>query len=513
MSSWRAVCQHCQASLTLPPDAGPGRKIKCARCGHLLAPASITSGARAAADREIDDDGHAGLSAAAIWSIVFGTAVAMSLVTGTLLAICLSGQPEQVAVAQGDDDPFDAPGASARPKPAAKKKASVPKALIVLTSAEEATVDGLTARGVQYLKRKQITSGPEAGSWHCPGGYPTGYAALAGLTLLECKTPPTDPVVQAAAQYVRRRSKQTYSSHQTYETALSLLFLARLEDPADRFAIRSLAMRLAASQLRGGEWTYQCPVLAPRQEEELMAALAMSPGTAKRQKFGSLAKLPVGSLDQPMEIQTDDWNRGGDNSNTQFALLALWTARRYDLPLDGVLQLAVKRFRRSQSPSGAWAYQGGQEVAAFPTMTAAGLLAMAIGYGLDAESKANRATDDAIVKLGMRHLATAIGEPGRNSKRPAKADMYFLWSVERVAVLFQLSKIDGKDWYRWGLEILDAYQQPDGHWFLNMGPAGSSDIVDTCFALLFLHRANLAADLTDKIQEIAALLGLQQRKD
>src|SRR5260370_24477 len=48
------------------------------------------------------------------------------------------------------------------------------------------------------------------------------------------------------------------------------------------------------------------------------------------------------------------YREGGDNSNTQFALLALWAARNQKLPLDPTLQLVVRRFRNSQTANGSW---------------------------------------------------------------------------------------------------------------------------------------------------------------
>ena len=43
-------------------------------------------------------------------------------------------------------------------------------------------------------------------------------------------------------------------------------------------------------------------------------------------------------------------------------------------------------------------------------------------------------------------------------------DLYFLWSLERVGVLYNLPKIEDKDWYAWGSKTLLARQQPDGNW-------------------------------------------------
>jgi hypothetical protein len=79
------------------------------------------------------------------------------------------------------------------------------------------------------------------------------------------------------------------------------------------------------------------------------------------------------------------------------------------------------------------------------------------------------------------------------------ADLYFLWSLERVAVLYGLREIEGRDWYGWGKEILLANQQPRGNWQGSSYP-GSSPVPDTCFALLTLVQANLAKDLTSKLQ-------------
>ena len=88
--------------------------------------------------------------------------------------------------------------------------------------------------------------------------------------------------------------------------------------------------------------------------------------------------------------------------------------------------------------------------------------------------------------------------------------MYFLWSVERVAVLYHLAKIDGKDWYRWGMQVLLSYQNAEGGW--SVGGVGANELSNTSFALLFLQRANLVQDLTDKLEELEAALGLGQGK-
>ena len=78
-------------------------------------------------------------------------------------------------------------------------------------------------------------------------------------------------------------------------------------------------------------------------------------------------------------------------------------------------------------------------------------------------------------------------------------NLYFLWSVERVAMLYDLRTIGGKDWYGWGAQILVHNQQPNGAWptaFYH----GNNPPLNTCFALLFLKRSNLVQDLTNNLR-------------
>jgi len=79
----------------------------------------------------------------------------------------------------------------------------------------------------------------------------------------------------------------------------------------------------------------------------------------------------------------------------------------------------------------------------------------------------------------------------------ARGDLYYLWSLERVAVAYDLRTIGGKDWYTWGARLMLAHQQADGSWG-DLYPG----VPDTCFALLFLKRVNVARDLTANLQRL-----------
>jgi hypothetical protein len=213
--------------------------------------------------------------------------------------------------------------------------------------------------------------------------------------------------------------------------------------------------------------------------------------------------LPVKDPDkkpqEPLEGTTD-------NSNTQFAILAVWTARRHQVPVDRTLELIAKRFRISQNLDGNWDYHffnGGSNTHR-PAMTCVGLLGLAVGYGIPVDGTIKnpprwalkKPEEDPIVKAGLQALSRQVGQPSEQWDLRQPANLYLLWSIERVGMLYKLKTIQDKPWYRWGAEILVGNQHPDGNWNLPKGYHGHSITIDTCLALLFLKKANLAEDLT-----------------
>ncbi len=199
---------------------------------------------------------------------------------------------------------------------------------------------------------------------------------------------------------------------------------------------------------------------------------------------------PIGKDQEPL------WGTS-DNSNTHFAILALWAARRHQVPTVRTLNLIAKRFYTSQNPDGSWGYQyrfGGGDPER-PPMTSIGLLGLALSHGLvqDNRAVAVQGQDPWIVN-GLVALSKNIGAPsGRTDNLPMR-DLYFLWTVERVGMLYDLPTIGNKEWYRWGAEILVGNQAPTGNW-ANGIYHGNNPTIDTCLALLFLKRANMTAEL------------------
>ncbi len=392
-----------------------------------------------------------------------------------------------------------------------------------LSKEEQAKVDRAIDKAVTFLKRMQT----KQGYWTQLLGYknhPVGATALPALALLEAGVPRDDPGVQRAAAWMRPHLSKL---DQTYELSLALLFLDRLGDPRDEAAIRSLALRLVAGQCRSGGWCYRCPTLSRENEQALPELLRQWEEAAANQKappalpkdfkvltiFQDPAELaawqdpPSGP---PRHAQLWLFTGCTDNSNTQFAILALWAARRHGLALGPTLRLVARRFETTQLPNGTWFYcygrQGGPSYErTVRSMTTVGLLGLALREGLRPERTAPPAAPDEQVLRGLAAVSQFIGEPTGQMKQPVPmTDLYYLWSLERLAMLYDLPTIGGKDWYRWGAEILATNQSPQGSWLhWQLGPYDVYEdygaTINTAFALLFLKRSHLLPELTAKL--------------
>jgi hypothetical protein len=384
-------------------------------------------------------------------------------------------------------------------------------------------IDKAVQRGVARLKQMQAADG----SWPTN---PAGATALVGLTLLECNVPPADPAIQRAATFLRAHWMDIQDSYMTYGIALTVLFFDRLGDPADTVIIQALAARLLAGQNDAGGWSYGCPAFSAEERRQLKKLLNQGVELkVKRLPTGSATRAGKDNPGWPKEIQhlfsrlqhrgvvvpvrRDPGMGAGDNSNTQFAILGLWAARRRGAPVEGALAKTMTRFRTTQHSDGGWSYLPvkigrGNHSFSTPSMTCAGLLGVALGFGsafeatlrTEAKGKPGKAaampdlSKDPLVRAGLFYVTNVVDGPLPELGSPGSiADMYYvLWSIERVAVAYNLPTFGEKDWYAWGSKLLLIAQGQDGGW---KGGKFGTDI-DTSFALLFLRRVNLTKDLT-----------------
>ncbi|MGH7168948.1 MAG: hypothetical protein ACRELG_01550, partial [Gemmataceae bacterium] len=136
-------------------------------------------------------------------------------------------------------------------------------------------------------------------------------------------------------------------------------------------------------------------------------------------------------------------------------------------------------------------------------MTCVGLIGLAVGHGMAQPVPTGQLVQDPRILKALIALHKIVGKPTDRLTKLPMQNLYFLWSLERVAVLYRMPAIGDKDWYRWGAQILVTNQHLKGSWS-GGGYPGSSPTLDTCLALLFLKRANLAKDLTAKLPFKAA---------
>lgn len=375
-----------------------------------------------------------------------------------------------------------------------------------LTDDEQKRVHKAIDLGIKYLRANQHADG----AWKDASvgrTNPVGCAALPALALLECGVPPVDNAIQRAARLVR---EQAPGCAETYDISLAILFLDRLGDKGDVPLLRSLALRLAAGQTARGGWNYKCPILAPHQEKALVERL--------RQLEAKIPKAPIDRETLPASAKKPPPAKGtgvthsdageGDNSNTQFAILALWTARRYELPLGPAVLGIEYRFRSTQQQNG-WGYRCYNRPfnAVRGSMTCVGILALALGRGWHAEEPMKAIGDekrkDSGIDLGFKALGERLDKAVvvRSAASPkGDIDLYYLWSVERAAVLCDLKTIAGQDWYRWGLGYILPSQRADGSWSGGLH-SGHSLAVSTSMGLLFLKRGDLMPDLRETLKQ------------
>lgn len=405
--------------------------------------------------------------------------------------------------------------------------------LMPLTKEEQTKIDQAIDKGVEFLKSAQSERGDFKWRMYRDGRFLAAQCALPAYALLEAGVPADDPVLQKAADFIRGKVQP---SDYTYELSLALLFLDRLGDPRDKKLIQTLAARLIAGQHHTGGWSYRCPLLPDKGGQDLLNALELlskEMRDGKKTREQALAGMAVPQLAQalpafrarsaligrepPENARTiaESAERVSlvgrtDNSNTQFALLGLWAAQRHGVPVQPPFEILVDRFERSQAyPSGLWWYTLDAE-AGSRSMICVGLMALAIGRGLKMPTAgaALGAKKDVHVLKGLAALSRRVGKPAGRMDRPVPFhDLYFLWSLERVAMLYDLPAVGDKDWYRWGAESLVTNQSKGGFWTgaspnPEWGGKRNYDYratMTTAFALLFLKRSHPMKDLTPKL--------------
>ncbi|MBM4003966.1 MAG: hypothetical protein FJ295_11885 [Planctomycetes bacterium] len=290
--------------------------------------------------------------------------------------------------------------------------------------------------------------------------------------------PHVKTAIGVARQFATPGGGQGRDGHApTYARAVSLIFLTELDPVQYKPEIETLVKMLQESQLVIGGWTY--------------------PG------------MP-----------------NGDSSQTQYAVLGLWTAQKagFDVSLE-CGEKAVNWFMRTQDAQGGFGYhpmdpgtfnrnsQGSVSIG----LSAAGTASLYIGgdlVGLGQGEKQRVKEDDIPPALRLikddAEEKTAVKRVARNVNRellkryqqdgnryfdavykinPGMWNYYYLYTLERYMSFREAVEGGGvaePRWYNEGVEYLRQNQLKDGTWH---GTGGAGIGGDTAFAIMFLTRS------------------------
>jgi hypothetical protein len=292
-----------------------------------------------------------------------------------------------------------------------------------------------------YLLRQQEPNG----SWASTMGDKnnrSGPSALVMLALANAGVGRDHLQMQRGLDWLRRQKPDD-----TYSVSLQTMLLAMVSPDADRPILRRNVEWLSTTQLASGSWGY---------------------GKGRG---------------------------GGDNSNAQFALLALHEADRAGVQVaDDVWKKAQRYWTAAANPDGSWGYTPGAG-AGTGSMTCAGVASIWI-TAEHVGSPDARATADAVACCGggtsPRVLEKGLDWLGRRfsvAENPGHGPMwhyYYLYGLERVGRFTARRFIGDADWYlegaRWFVKSQDEFT---GQF---RGTLSEDPIVNSAFALLFLAK-------------------------
>ena len=432
-----------------------------------------------------------------------------------LSAIALAFQAPGPGTLLADDPPKkegDKPGDPAKPGDPPKDGEDDPDDFFEgETSFTKEQVDKAVTKGVTWLKKRQDGDG----SWGVLGGgnkaygggamqgkgyeHPAGPTSLALYTLLKCKCSPKDPVVLKGFRWLQDKNHDKPDG--SYEVSMLLLAVCATADQSKttKASEKNAAKMTLSGAMRGWAqtlvnllidkhekrgWRYQVKGAPPTPggPEDISSTQLASLALFSAHRLGIKVKSNIWedilsfSLDQqedsgpeveyedPVTKKPSKWQARG------FSYLKEMSDPDFNHPVGsmtacGVGNLMMSRFILTD---------GGKKRADWDKRP-------------DAE-KVQKAVNDGLAWL------IANWSPFDNPKK-GNVDvyhMYWLYSFERMMDLIEMQRVGKHMWYsEMGQQILDK-QAENGHW--DTGTTHEpQDVLDTCFALLFLKRATRGA--------------------
>ncbi len=373
-------------------------------------------------------------------------------------------------------------------------------------------IDQAIDRGVEWLKRQQQPSGDfgeSKGPTYQGGGnaYPNkpGITAFSLLALLKSDVPHNDPVVSKGLAFLQDYIDRKGNVISNYDRGATLMALEAFHEAAVADALKKRGSKISE---RVGD--FKEPKYTPSGQmmgfiAGIVKALLEEQTSAGGWRYGRSFGL-VGSAE--------------DVSCTQIILLGLKSATRMKAvvdpasirkALDFVLSSQEKEGPRVERPSDyrsgdrgtyasngndrarGWAYikKGSKpdEEKVCGSMTCAGVGCLIIGKSILGKGilgkKGGEAVDQSIYD-GFAWLSTHWSVDA-NPEQGVARHYYHLYGLERVGTLGLYEKVGPHYWYREGATLLLKDQRPDGSWD-QKDEIAPTNILDTCYALLFLRR-------------------------
>ena len=388
-------------------------------------------------------------------------------------------------------------------------------------------------KGVEYLKGLPLKDGENKGSW--PDGTNTVYGggnatasgkmflattALSMLTLLKCGVDPEEDCILGGLAWLDKVLPKEYGETkkgrpdpsimgQTYHAGILLMMYEALysargdkqmkadgKDPAkdvrpalkpdakDLAVITRIVKWLKDTQSRKGAWRYGSPVWdAPGGiEEDPSASQVVLLGLSSAGRLGVEAGDDVWKQAAGWFLEAQEKNGPAVKGKAAGAVGGTYSVR------DGDRARGWPYLRRSADK---------KEEKAIGSMTACGIGSLVLCKGALAKSKTWGKNQVAAVDRGIYDGLAWIDLHYTVASNPEgwRSHYYYLYGVERLGTLGGFEKIGEHVWYVDGAKLLVAAQGAGGAWN-NHDEIEPSDVIDTCFALLFLKRATVPVGVT-----------------
>ncbi len=397
--------------------------------------------------------------------------------------------------------------------------------------------------GVEWLKKQTFTAGNwndtiEGDAPYDPDfkgdvySHPTGCTSLSLYALLKSGVPKDDPVIVKGFQWLKKTTggitkpkgkekgrKDLTTAYRipngSYELAVLILAIEARANPHKRDAERERELKF---RLKKGEKLKTDVKLEADDQawmKELVDALMKRWHRGKGWRYGhwngkSFDNGPRGDSDLSASnlvmLALLAAERCGFAQSDEFYVSVLrWTLTHQEKegpPVhrwDPSLKEEDRKYGQGKDQARGFGYVGitgtDKENVATGSMTACGLANIVIctsilearnspSYSGELAQAAEKGWWDGVAWLDYFWSVTGnVGHGGYH--------YYYLYCLERACDLKRIHLIAGRPWYPLGAQVLVDEQGPIGSWMKN-DTHRPSDILNTCFALLFLNRATPA---------------------